>query len=145
MLKSCLGFPIKKGRLKMRIAKEIYRNKRVAGLTNFKLSDYNKYGWKVGDLAADCDAFNWRIAKIVPIYVTPYHFKRGKVLVEIEFYKEDASMFCHISKPFTYEQTIQNWENMKQDKSDWNFAGHMIEQYGNFTINQDGTITKSKT
>lgn len=140
MRKDCLGFPIKKGRLKMRIAKEVYRNIRVAGLNNFRLSHYNKYGWKVGDLANDCDGFNWRIGKIVPVYTTPYHFKRGKVLVDIEFYKEDGSMFCHISPPATYEEIAAYWEALKADKSDWNFAGNFIKRYGNFIINPDGTI-----
>lgn len=141
MRKNCLGFPIKKGRLKMRIAKEVYRNQRVSGLVNFRLPDYNKYGWKVGDLAHDCDGFNWRIGKIVPIYATPYHFKRGKALVDIEFYKEDGSMFCHVSTPGTYEEITQYWEAMKADQSDWNFAGNLRKAYGDFTINGDGTIT----
>jgi hypothetical protein len=145
MKKTCLGFPIKLGRMKMRYAKRFYRGTYVAGMSHFKLSDYNKLGFKVGDLAHDCDGFNHRIAKIEPLYYS--RLKRGKILGEIAFYKEDGTTFCHACSPLPKQQIDEWLEYMKANRANdqWNFMDRYEEVYGkDFTINEDGTVNKGK-
>jgi hypothetical protein len=147
MKKTCLGFPIWKARGNHKVAKSIFRKIRIPGFQNFKLKDYDTYNFRVGDLANDCDGINHRIAKIVPYYTDMqlYGCRRGKVLTDIIFYKEDGTAFCHACRALTKQEIVEWFEHMKANriKDDWNFMGDYEELYGkDFTINDDGTITR---
>jgi hypothetical protein len=141
-----LGFPIRRGGMKARMAKSWIRWFKVSGFKDFRVIDYDKHGYKIGSLAHDCDGFNWRIAKIVPEYTTVSN-SHGEVLCDFTFYKEDGSAFCHVMPPRTKED-IQNWWNgidARRGTDQWAFADRYESLYGkNFTVADDGTVVRNK-
>ena len=145
MKKNCLGFPIWKGRVGHRVAKFWYRGVRICGLVNFKLSDYNKYNYKVGDIVHDCDGFNHRLAKIVPDYDRVKKPARGKILFDLQFYKEDGTAFCHVTPALPAEHIRKHYEELKTSERNktWGFTARYEQIYGkNFSIADDGTIIR---
>lgn len=140
----CLGFPIRRGGMKARMAKSWINSFYVAGYKHFRVIDYDKHGFKIGDLAHDCDGLNWKIAKIVPEYTTVSN-SHGEVLCDFNFYKEDGTAFCHVMPPRS-KQDIQNWiDNLFANRANdaWGFADRYETLYGkNFSIADDGTVIK---
>jgi hypothetical protein len=145
MKNTCLGFPVKRGRINHRLVKQHLRKAYIGGLRNFKLMDYNRYNFKVGDIAHDCDGFNHRIGKIVPEYDNLYGTKRGKVLWDVTFYKENGEAFCHATPPKSKQEIEAWWKNVDARRStdEWGFAKSYEEKYGSgLTIAEDGTIIR---
>ncbi len=128
------------------MAKSWMRWFKVVGFKDFRVIDYDKYGYKLGSLAHDCDGFNWRIAKIVPEYTTVSN-SHGEVLCDFTFYKEDGSAFCHVMPPRTKQQ-IEKWYrslSTNRENDPWKFTERYEELYGkDFTIADDGTVVRSK-
>ena len=141
-----LGFPIRRGGMKARMAKSWMRWFKVVGFKDFRVIDYDKYRYRVGSLVHDCDGFNWRIAKIIPEYTTVSN-SHGEVLCDFTFYKEDGSAFCHVMPPRTKQQ-IEEWYrslSANRESDPWKFTERYEELYGkDFTIADDGTIIRSK-
>lgn len=143
MKKTCLGFPIKKGRIRTRHARSLFGSFYISGLVDFKLSDYDKFNFKVGDLASDCDGLNHRIAKIKPYYGKVALSKYGKVLMDFTFVKEDGTDFCHAQAPITKQEVLDMVQHLKDNAAndEWKFYNQMEEKYGkDFVVNDDGTI-----
>jgi len=147
MKNTCLGFPIKKGRLKHRLAKEYFNKYFVSGLKNFRLRDYDKYNYKLGSLAHDCDGFNHYIVRIEPDYINLPGTARGKILVELTFYKEDGTPFCHVGPPRSKAE-IEAWYASlfaNREGDPWKFTERYEEQYGKgFAISENGTIIRGQ-
>lgn len=142
----CLGFPIRRGGMKARMAKSWMRWFKVVGFKDFRVIDYDKQGYKLGSLAHDCDGFNHYICAIVPEYTTVSN-SHGEVLCDFAFYKEDGSAFCHVSPPRTKEDIQKWWDNLSanRDKDAWGFADRFESLYGKgFTIADDGTVVRGE-
>ncbi len=141
-----LGFPIKRGGMKTRIAKSLVSSFRVSGFKDFSITDYDKYGYRLGSLAHDCDGFNHYIVEIVPEYTTVSN-SCGEVLCDFTFYKEDGTAFCHVSPPRTKQQ-IEEWYrtlSVNRESDPWKFTERYEELYGkDFTIADNGTVIRSK-